>query len=173
LVDWAIGPLGDWVIEGIIHTKEVLLMKKYDIDFGDEFDSEFKVSDEKGTYKVYKDFTTLECWKLARKVKLFFYEKVIPKLPKEEIYKLGGQIRDAAISATANIAEGYGRFHYKESIQFYRISRGSQFELKDHLISCNDLKFIDNSLLKEGLALLESSIKSLNGYIRFVQNLIK
>ncbi len=148
-------------------------MEKYEIDFEGEFSSEWKVSDEIGTYKVYKDFTTLECWQLARKVKLFFYEKIIPKLPKEEKYRLGNQIRDAAISATANIAEGYGRFHYKESIQFYRISRGSQFELKDHLISCFDLKFIDNSLLKEGWALLESSIKSLNGYIRFVQNLLK
>ena len=146
-------------------------MRKGEDDFEDEFNSEFRVSDEIGTYKVYKDFTTLECWKLARKVKLFFYEKVIPKLPKEEI--LGGQMRNAAISATANIAEGYGRFHYKESIQFYRISRGSQFEVKDHLISCFDLKFIDNSLLKEGFTLLESSVKSLNGYIRFVQNLIK
>lgn len=92
---------------------------------------------------------------------------------KEEKYKLGGQIRDAAISSTSNIAEGYGRFHYRESIQFYRISRGSQFELKDHLISCFDLKYIDDLFLKEGLTLLESSIKSLNGYIRFVQNLIK
>ena len=148
-------------------------MEKYEIDFGDEFGSELKVSDEKGTYKVYKDFTTLDCWKLARKVKLFFYEIIIPKLPQEEKYKLGNQIRDAAISATANIAEGYGRFHYKESIQFYRISRGSQFELKDHLISCFDLKFVNSSLLKEGLALLDSSMKSLNGYIRYVQNLIK
>jgi len=148
-------------------------MKKYDLDLGEEFDSEYKISDEIGTYKAYKDFTTLECWKLARKVKLFFYEKIIPKLPQEEKYNLGNQIRVAAISATANIAEGYGRFHYKESIHFYRISRGSQFELKDHLISCFDLKFIENSLLNEGFALLESSVKSLNGYIRFVQNLIK
>lgn len=98
-------------------------MEDDEIDLEGEFNSEWKVSDEKATYKVYKDFTTLECWKLARKVKLFFYEKVLPKLPQEEKYNLGNQIRDAAISATANIAEGYGRFHYKESIQFYRISR--------------------------------------------------
>jgi len=138
-----------------------------------ELDFEYKVADESGTYKVYKDFTTLDCWKLARKVKLFFYEKVILKLPKEEKFNLGSQIRSASISATSNIAEGYGRFHYRESIQFYRISRGSQFELKDHLISCLDLKFIDDILFKEGMTSLESSMKSLNGYIRFVQNLIK
>jgi four helix bundle protein len=86
---------------------------------------------------------------------------------------LGNQIRHAAISSTANIAEGYGRFHFKESIQFYRISRGSQFELKDHLISCLDLKYIPKEIFNERTNLLESSIKTLNGYIRYVQNLIK
>lgn len=110
---------------------------------------------------------------MARKVKLFFYEKIIPKLPKEEKYNLGGQIRDASISATSNIAEGYGRFHFKESIQFYRISRGSQFELKDHLISCLDLKFIPDNIYKEGKGLLDASLKALNGYITWVQNLSK
>ena len=142
-------------------------------EFEEEIDVEHKVADEVGTYKAYKDFTTLECWKLARKVKLFFYEKFLPKLPKEEKYNLGNQIRDAAINATANIAEGYGRFHFKESIQFYRISRGSQFELKDHLISCLDLKFIGKELFDEGINLLETSIKTLNGYIRYTHNLIK
>jgi len=139
----------------------------------DDYNSEYKVADEFGTYKVYQDFTTLECWQLARKVKLFFYEKILSRLSPEEKYHLGSQIREASISVTSNIAEGYGRYHYKESIQFYRISRGSQFELRDHLISCFDLKFIDELLFKEGTTLLESSIKTLNGYIRFVQNLIK
>lgn len=144
-----------------------------DYEFKGDDDFEWKVADEVGEYKAYKDFTTLECWRLARKVKLFFYEKIIPKLPKEEKYNLGSQIRDAAISATSNIAEGYGRFHYKESIHFYRISRGSQFELKDHLISCLDLKFITDDIYKEGKQLLESSLKALNGYINWVQNLSK
>lgn len=142
-------------------------------EFEDEDQIENKMADELGTYKAYKDFTTLECWKLARQAKLLFYEKVIPKLPQEKKYNLGNQIRNASISATSNIAEGYGRFHFKESIQFYRISRGSQFELKDHLMSCLDLKYIDELLFKEGMNLLESSIKTLNGYIRYVQNLIK
>ena len=42
---------------------------------------EYKIADQAGTYK---DFTTLECWKLARKVKLFFYQEVLPQLPPEE-----------------------------------------------------------------------------------------
>ncbi len=52
---------------------------------------EYKIADQAGTYKAYKDFTTLECWKLARKVKLFFYQEVLHQLPAEEKYNLGSQ----------------------------------------------------------------------------------
>jgi len=50
-------------------------------EFQEENNLEYKVADEARTYKLYKDFTSLECWKHARKVKLLFCEKVIPPLP--------------------------------------------------------------------------------------------
>ena len=93
---------------------------------------------------------------------------VIPLLPKIETYQLGAQIRDASVSTTANIAEGYGRYHYQEAVQFYRISRGSLYELKDHLISCYDFNYIDSELLKIGEELIETAKKTLNGYIKYV-----
>jgi four helix bundle protein len=96
------------------------------------------VEESQTTYNKDKDFTTLICWKDAREVKLYFYKKIIPKLPAEEKFNLTNQIRRAAVSVTANISEGYGRYHYQEGIQFYRIARGSLYELKDHLISCFD-----------------------------------
>ncbi|MCF7822997.1 MAG: four helix bundle protein [Candidatus Marinimicrobia bacterium] len=111
---------------------------------------------------------SLVAWQNARKVKLFCYDEIVPKLPAAEKYNLKDQIIRAATSSTANIAEGYGRFHYKESAQFYRISRGSLYELKDHLISCNDLNYIDDHLLREGLNLIEDAKINLNGYIKFV-----
>lgn len=46
-----------------------------------------------------------------------------------EKYELVSQMRRASRSVTHNIAEGYGRFHYQENIQFCRISRGSLHEL--------------------------------------------
>jgi len=104
---------------------------------------------------------------------VIFYQEVLHQLPPEEKYNLNNQIRKASISGTANIAEGYGRFYYKESIQFYRISRGSLFELKDHLISCLDLKYIQMSIFKKGKSLLESAIKTLSGYIGYVQKISK
>lgn len=88
------------------------------------------VEDDNNQYDIKRDFESLDAWEKARVVKLFFYQKVLPLLPKEEIYTLGNQIRRAAISITANIAEGYGRYNYQEGIQFYRISRGSLYELE-------------------------------------------
>ena len=120
-----------------------------------------------------RDFTSLEAWKKTREVKLFFYKKILPKLPPEEKFNLNTQIRKAAVSGTANIAEGYGRYHYKEGVQFYRISRGSLFELKDHLLSCFDLSYITKNLFDEGIALIESARKLLNGYINYTLDQIK
>jgi len=94
-------------------------------------------------------------------------------LPAAEKYNLDFQIRKAAVSCTANISEGYGRFHYQEGIQFYRICRGSLYELKDHLISCYDLDYIEKDLYDEGKTLIEDAKKTLNGYINFVKKQIK
>jgi len=120
-------------------------------------------------YKSYKDFTTLVCWKDARDLKLFFYDTILKLLPIEEKYNLNNQIRRASVSTTANIAEGYGRFHYQEGIQFYRISRGSIYELKDHLISCFDLKYVDQKTYTNGINLIEKAKVSLSGFIKYVQ----
>ncbi len=123
----------------------------------------------KGVYNKNRDFTSLICWQDAKRVKLFFYKKVIPLLPKEEKFNLDIQIRKSSCSSTANIAEGYGRFHYQEGLQFYRISKGSIYELKDHLISCYDFEYVNEELYKEGLQLIEKAKISLNGYINFVK----
>ena len=120
-------------------------------------------------YDEKKDFTTLEAWKKCREVKLFFYNKILSHLPKEERYNLDIQIRKAAISITANISEGYGRYHFQEGIQFYRIARGSLYELEDHLMSCLDLGYVDNGLKGEGESLIEGAKITLNGYINFVR----
>ena len=136
-------------------------------------ESDFQVNEPNEYYDTNRDFTTLEAWKKCREVKLFFYNKIIPRLPKEEKFNLDFQIRKASVSSTTNISEGYGRYHYQEGIQFYRISRGSLYELKDHLISCYDLKYIDDCLKIEGEELIESAKVTLNGYINYVISKIK
>jgi len=51
----------------------------------------------------------------------------------------------ASRSVTANIAEGHGRYHFQENIQFCRQARGSLYELIDHLYVAIDEKYIDNN----------------------------
>jgi four helix bundle protein len=64
------------------------------------------------------------------------------RLPKEEKYRLSDQIIRASRSVTANIAEGFGRFHHQENIQFCRQARGSLMELIDHLSVTLDENYI-------------------------------
>ena len=121
-------------------------------------------------YEPEKEFTTLDAWKNARELKLFLYSEVIPRLPDEEKFNLNVQIRKVGVSGTANIAEGYGRHYDKEAIRFYRMSRASIYESKDHLTSCYDLNYIPEPVFDQGLQLIEKAKASLNGYIRYIEN---
>ena len=77
-------------------------------------------------------------------------------------------MRRASRSITENIAEGYGRFHFQENIQFCRISRGSLFELMDQMITASDENYVSEDEYKKGRELLEKSKGILNGYIKYL-----
>ena len=119
-------------------------------------------------YGPITHFTDIEAWKLARKLRVAVYS-VIKELPTEERYDLASQMRRAAVSCSANIAEGYGRFHYQENIQFCRISRGSMYETQDHLITCIDNEYISKELYDKIWELSMNAIKVLDGYIRYLK----
>ena len=113
-------------------------------------------------------FRDLKCWQKGRELRTALYE-VANNLPNIEKYSLTTQIRRAAVSITANIAEGYGRFHYKENIQFCRQSRASIYECEDHLITCLDEKYIDEIKYKEIVELIVETRKILDGYIKYLK----
>ncbi len=118
----------------------------------------------------YEKFTldNFELYKLARE----FREKIyilIKKLPVEEKYCLAPQMRKAALSITNNIAEGHGRWHYQENIQFCRISRGSTEEIIDDLNLCIDEKYFEKELLETRKSEAYFLIKKINGYIAYLK----
>ncbi len=119
--------------------------------------------------KPIRDFKDLETWRFARQLRVDAY-RICKRLPKEETFGLASQIRRAAVSVTANIAEGFGRYSYQENIQFCRQSRASVYELRDHFTTALDAGHISN----EEFARLEkqatSVIKLLNGYLRATKN---
>ena len=96
---------------------------------------------------------------------------VVTRLPESERYNLSAQIRRAAVSLTANIAEGYGRFHFKENIQYCRIARGSAYELIDHLITCQDERYLAKDEVEALHGELLTFVRLLNGYIRSIGTL--
>ena len=120
--------------------------------------------------KDIRSFEDLEVYKLARE----FSRKVgklIQKLPPVEDYNLKGQMRRAKLSMTNNIAEGYGRYHYQENIQFCRQSRGSICELIDDFNECFDNGYIDEGYRDELKGDGYHLIKVLNGYIASLKRL--
>lgn len=120
------------------------------------------------SYGKINHFTDIEAWKLARKLRVEIY-KIVKELPPEEKFDLGSQMRKAAVSCTANIAEGYGRFHFQENIQFCRQSRGSMYESQDHLITCLDNRYMTKETYDFVWKISEDAIKVLDGYIRYLK----
>ncbi len=113
-------------------------------------------------------FEDLEIWQLARELRKDI-AALVKTFPAEEKYRLIDQMLRASRSVTANIAEGYGRYHYQENIQYCRQSRGSLFEMIDHLTVALDEKYIaveHFGSLKERTSL---AIKKLNGYIHYLE----
>lgn len=116
-----------------------------------------------------RSFEDLDCWKACRDLRLFVAREVIPALPKEERYRLGDQLLRAARSTTANIAEGYGRFHYLDNAKFCSNARGSCWEVIDHLITASDENLITDELLARGRELANSAARLVTGYMNYLK----
>ena len=118
--------------------------------------------------KPIYSFEDLEVYQLARAFSRKIGE-LVKKLPKEEEYNLKSQMRRAKLSVTNGIAEGFGRYHYQENIQFCRIARGSICELIDDINECYGEGYIDASYRDELKADAYHLLKVLNGYIASIK----
>ena len=114
-----------------------------------------------------KSFEDLEIWQFCRELRKRL-TKLAKNLPGEEKFRLADQIVRAARSVTNNLAEGYGRFHYQENIQFCRQSRGCLYELIDHLTICLDEEYINNDEFTKYRDDCTRGIQLVDGYIRYL-----
>lgn len=114
-----------------------------------------------------RGFEDLECYQLALKVLSEVYS-IAKRLPPEERYNLADQMRRAATSVVLNIAEGYGRYHYLDSLHFYYIARGSLEETLSGFIACDQVGYTSGRLSRQR-ELCHSALRALNGYIRYVR----
>ncbi len=117
--------------------------------------------------KEYRGFEDLECYQLALRVFKEAY-RIASSLPPEEKYNLVTHIRRAATSKILNIAEGYGRYHYLDSLRFYYTARGSLSEVLSAFIVCDEASYTTAELPHQR-ELCYAALRSLNGFIRYVR----
>ena len=116
------------------------------------------------SYKGYKD---LECYIQARLLRIFI-SQLVKKFPSHEKFLLIAQIIDSSRSVTRNIAEGYGRYTFTDTRNFFIIARGSVTETMEHLTTAYDEKYINDEELKTGEQKCETVFKLINGYIEYL-----
>ncbi len=115
-----------------------------------------------------RGFEDLDCFKLALDV-IVNAHTFARTLPPEEKYDMAAQIRACSKSITANIAEGYGRYHYLDSLKFYSNARGSLNETLGHLINARVLDYTEQSFFDEFYKLIREAEMTLNGYMSYVR----
>ncbi len=113
-----------------------------------------------------RDFTDLSVWQSAHQLAMQIY-KLTARFPKEEQYGLTSQMRRAAVSVPANIAEGFARVGKNEKLNFYNIAQGSLAELRYFLILARDLGYASDAVAPvENCKLLAKMLQSLMVMIR-------
>ncbi|MEC4887002.1 MAG: four helix bundle protein [Scytonema sp. PMC 1070.18] len=121
---------------------------------------------KESTIQSYQD---LKVWQEAMNLAESCY-LVTKVFPKEETYGITSQIRRAAVSIPANIAEGYGRRNRGEYIHFLYIAQGSLKELETHLLLAMRIKLSSSQIISPVLNHCESVGKLLFLLIRSLEN---
>jgi len=117
-----------------------------------------------------KSFEELDCYQACRE----FWNQAAEfceNLPPNEEFRLKSQLLRAARSVTANIAEGFGRHHHQENLQFCRVGRGSLTECLDHLNVALDKRFLTKEKYDALCSRHEMAGKLLNGYISYLSRI--
>jgi len=113
-----------------------------------------------------RTFEDVEVWQVAHKWVLAIY-RYSEGFPKHELFGLSSQLRRAAVSVPANIAEGFKKLGKNDKLRFYNIAQGSLEECRYYLILANDLGYGDSLSLKRDL---DQIGRMLDGYMKAIRN---
>jgi four helix bundle protein len=117
-----------------------------------------------GLHRTARSFQDLEVYKNLYKAMLIVLTKIIPKLPNEEKFDLGDQMRRACKSPVALIAEGYAKKNYKKDWQKYlNDAIGECNEMIMHLSCCRDAypSYVNSGFCEELIEIYNASCKQL------------
>lgn len=116
-----------------------------------------------------KTFEELHVWQVCREIRREI-SRLVKEFPADERYRLADQMVRASRSATANLAEGFGRFHSQDNIRFCRLARGSLCEIIDHLTVVSDEGYLTDQQCSASRQKVVQALTLLNGYIRYLNN---
>jgi four helix bundle protein len=116
-----------------------------------------------------ESYRYLEVWKQTKDFVADIY-RTTKTFPKDEQFGLVNQLRRSAVSIPSNIAERCGRNHFKDSTQFFFLSRGSLYEIETQIIIATDLGYITELEQTDIINKIKSCKRLLNGFINYFQN---
>jgi len=119
-----------------------------------------------------RNYRDLQVWSKAHNLTLELY-RVSRQFPREEIYGITSQLRRAAASIGANLAEGCGRRTSNELARFVRVAMGSASELDYHLLLSRDLGFMMNDDFAGASATLNEVRKMLTSFLQSIEGQIE
>lgn len=117
----------------------------------------------------YDDFSQMPVYQKALNLLVYIY-KLLKSFPKDETYILVSDMKRSVNSICHNIAEGFGRFEPRDKTRFYKISRGSSFELVSQIMASVKLNYIDISIESEIKNMIFEIINELNSLIKTLEN---
>jgi four helix bundle protein len=110
----------------------------------------------------------LEVYQIAIEISDLAWD-IYQTLSKEFRFSTNQQFLDSADSIGANIAEGYGRYHYRDSLKFYYNARGSLYEADYWLGRLNKRGFVKKAMYEEIKSLIETEKLKLNNFINSIK----
>lgn len=112
----------------------------------------------------YRSFEDMPVWQQAMDMAENVFQ-LTETLPRKEDFGLTSQIRRSALSVSANLAEGYGRQHIKDKLNFYYDARGSLSETKSHLIYGNRVGYFTDAEREAAAEAIDAVWQELNSLI--------
>lgn len=115
-------------------------------------------------------FEDIQAWQEARKLVSKVYEAIKKSKEFQRDLRLVSQIQGAAVSAMANIAEGFSRRSDKEFIQFLFIAKSSAAEVQSHLYVALDQGYLTKDKFEEIYTQAELVSKMISGFIKYLSS---
>lgn len=117
---------------------------------------------------AYKDFRDMPVWQKGFRLLLAVYEST-KSYPSDERFGLTSDTRRSANSIVHNIAEGFGRFEARDKTRFYKISRGSAYELMSQILVGHALGYLPEKDKDTQFPICEEIISDLNAIIKTLE----